>query len=220
MDVELLDFYGDDLMIVNAARGSYDKQKEILDEKDIKLLKFLQSPPTSPDTPHWAPFAHPQLTFRVKCSIVCERQLFKHKISVVDSSLSGRYIDFSDRYDMPTQLRYQSKDSKQGSAGDLPPELNDKLIRRMKEVTDLAQIVYAELETAGVAKEQCRYVCPMGLETTFVRTMSFYAFVNMSKLRLKPDTQKETRDIVAEMLELVKRIPKSPFQYSLEVWGL
>lgn len=214
MEVELLDYFGSDLMIVNAARTSYGKQKLVLDEKDAKLINFLVR------ENHWAPIGHPQLQFRVGCSIVVERQLFKHKISTLDSSLSGRYVDFSDNYDFPSQLRYQSKDSKQGSAGLLEEELNEKLTARMREVVELAKTVYSELESAGVAKEQCRYVCPIGLETTFIRTMSLYAFINMCKLRLKSDTQQETREVVQKMLDLVKNIPENPFKYTIEAFGL
>lgn len=137
-----------------------------------------------------------------------------------DSSISGRYVDFSDNYDFPSQLRYQSKDSKQGSAGLLDVELNEKLVSRMNDVVELAKTVYSELEAAGVAKEQCRYVCPLGLETTFIRTMSLYSFINMCKLRLKSDTQQETREVVQKMLDLVKNIEYNPFKHTLAAFGL
>ena len=68
--VELLDYFGNDLMIVNAARVSFGKQKEEIDEKDVKLIKYLI------EHKHIAPFRHPQLQFRITCPIYVERQLF------------------------------------------------------------------------------------------------------------------------------------------------
>ena len=38
--------------------------------------------------------------------------------------------------------------------------------------------------------------------------------------RLIKDTQEETRDIAAQMLNLVKNIPEKPFKYTIEAFGL
>ena len=50
-------------------------------------------------------------------------------------------------------------------------------------------------------------------------TGSFQAFVHLCNLRLKPDAQQETREVVAEMLECVKNIEGNPFQHSLAAFG-
>jgi thymidylate synthase (FAD) len=39
--VELVDFVGDDLTIVNSARVSFGVHKEELDDKDKKLIRYL-----------------------------------------------------------------------------------------------------------------------------------------------------------------------------------
>jgi len=214
MKIELLGYFGDDLMTANVARVSYGKNKEVFDKKDEKLLKYLVN------HGHTSPFRHAHLQFRIKCSIFCERQIFKHEVGVAKNSISGRYVDFSDSYDIPTQLRYQSKDSKQGSGGDLPEELNKELVAEMQKVVDLAQKTYAKLCENGVAKEQARAILPLCLETTFIWTGSFQAFIHLCNLRLKSDTQKETRDVVTEMLRLVKEIHGEPFKFSMEAFGL
>ena len=72
--VELVNYFGSDLMCVNAARISFNKTKEILDEKDERLIKFLV------EHKHFAPFFHPQLQFRIQCPIYVERQIFKTQI--------------------------------------------------------------------------------------------------------------------------------------------
>lgn len=41
MNVEILSHFGDDLMIANIARVSYDKESKQTGERDARLLKFL-----------------------------------------------------------------------------------------------------------------------------------------------------------------------------------
>ena len=122
MKVELLKHFGDDLMIANVARVSYGKESLEVGEKDGKLLKYLA------EHKHTSPFRHAQIQFRIQCPIFVERQLFTHQIGWARNSISGRYVDFSDTYWYPEKFRYQSKDSKQGSAGDLSDEMNDYTI--------------------------------------------------------------------------------------------
>jgi thymidylate synthase (FAD) len=214
MQAELLSHFGSDLMVANIARVSYNKESKRFEEKDAKLLKYLAS------HGHTTPFRHPQLQFRIECPIFVERQLFTHQIGWARNSISGRYVDFSDSYWLPEKLRMQSKDSKQGSAEDISDELNEEFQRSMAEVVFHAKNVYERMCKAGVAKEQCRIILPLALETKFIWTGSFHAFVHLCNLRLKKDAQKETRDLVAEMLSLVKNIDGDPFKYSIEAFDL
>ena len=214
MKAELLSHFGSDLMIANIARVSYDKETENFEEKDAKLLKFLAK------HGHTSPFRHPQLQFRIECPIFVERQLFTHQIGWARNSISGRYVDFSDSYWLPEKLRFQSKDSKQGSAGDLPEDKNKYFLERMQSVLDHAKEVYDEMSKFGVAKEQCRIHLPLALETKFIWTGSLQAFIHLCNLRLKKDAQFETRCLVNEMLKLVENIQNKPFEYSLEAFDL
>jgi thymidylate synthase (FAD) len=213
MQVELLNHFGSDLTIANIARVSYDKESSEFGHKDAKLLKFLA------EHKHTSPFRHVQLQFRIECPVFVERQLFTHQIGWARNSISGRYVDFSDSYWLPNQLRYQSKDSKQGSSGDVESILNDELLEEMRAVVSHAQEVYSKMCNAGVSKEQCRIILPLALETKFIWTGSMHAFIHLCQLRLKSDTQKETRDIVSEMLDMVKNIEGNPFEYTLKAWG-
>jgi thymidylate synthase (FAD) len=214
LKAELLGHFGDDLMVVNAARVSYGKSKSELDDRDARLIRFLV------DHGHTSPFRHPQLQFRISCPIFVERQLFKHQVGLTANSISGRYVDFSDEYWMPERLRLQSKDSKQGSAGDLEDEPNGAWLGRISDLVERARSLYAEMEAAGVAKEQCRMILPLCLETQFVWTGSLASYLHLWRLRLKPDAQQETREIASQMLSLVKAMPEGPFRMTLEAFGL
>lgn len=201
-------------MVANAARVSYGKSKSAFDDKDSRLIKFLV------EHGHTSPFRHPQLQYRIQCPIFVERQLFKHQVGLTANSISGRYVDFSDEYWYPEQLRLQSKDSKQGSSGDLNKEKNDLFVAKIKKVVEECKSLYKEMEDAGVAKEQCRVILPLCLETQFIWTGSLAAFVHLWKLRLKPDAQFETREVARMMLEEIRRLPNDPFKHTLEAFGL
>jgi len=212
--VELLKHFGDDLMIANIARVSFDKESSELGKGDAKLLKYLA------EHKHTSPFRHAQLQFRITCPIFVERQLFTHQIGWARNSISGRYVDFSDTYWQPEVLRFQSKDSKQGSAGDLPVEKNEYFLDKVNNIIEQSQALYKEMADYGVAKEMCRMHLPLLLETKFIWTGSFLAFQHLCALRLKPDAQQETRELVAAMVEAVQNIEGNPFRYSLEAWGM
>jgi thymidylate synthase (FAD) len=221
MKAELIDFMGSDLKIANVARVSYDKDaSNYLDSQNENLLEFLW------EEGHVSPFRHAQLQFRISCPIYVERQLRKHEIGVEVNlpmenmsvnSISGRYVDFSDFYYAIQTFRLQSKDSKQGSGEDLDETSNTTAYIIQDDIIDNAKIAYQELIELGVSKEQARSVLPLSLETTFIWTMSFLAFIHLVKLRIKKDVQKETRDLVADMLEQVKNIPGNPFKKCLEI---
>lgn len=215
MKVELLDFFGSDDNHVNVARVSYGKEaSNYTEDQNSRLLKYLVN------HGHTSPFRHSTLQFRIKCPIYVERQVFKHQVGISVNSISGRYVDFSDSYYYISQFRYQSKDSKQGSGDNLDEDDNLKAYKIQEELIAHASHAYDRLLKLGVSKEQARSVLPLSLETEFIWTGSFLAFVHLCNLRLKQDTQKETRDVVAEMLEKVKQIEVNPFKYTIEAFKL
>lgn len=211
--VELLSHFGDDLMVVNAARVSFGKSKEILDKKDENLINYLV------EHNHNAPFRHPQLQFRITCPIYVERQLFKHQVGLSANSISGRYVDFSDSYTKIKEWRKQSKSSKQGSEGFLDTFSQEVAYEIENEVIEKCKSAYRALLDLGVSKEQARTILPLNLNTSFIWTGSFLAFIHLWRLRIKSDTQHETRDIAGDMLKLVKEIEGNPFKHTLTAWG-
>lgn len=212
MSVELISHFGNDLMVVNAARVSFGKTKSQLDDKDYKLISYLI------EHKHTAPFRHPQLQFRITCPIYVERQLFKHQVGLSANSISGRYVDFSDNYTTIKEWRKQSKSSKQGSEGTIERQEDASLIE--EEVITFCKLAYDNLLYLGVSKEQARTILPLNLNTTFIWTGSLLAFKHLFDLRLKPDTQQETKMIATEMLSLIKNIEGNPFQHTLKAWNL
>lgn len=213
MKVTLNKIKSNDFDIVDVARVSYGKEADnYTEEQNIKLINYLAK------HGHTSPFRHVHLQFIVRCPIYVERQIFKHHVGVENNSISGRYVDFSDSYYEIEQFRTQSTSSKQGSGDNLSGDNNLEALEIQSNIISICKLSYERLIDLGVSKEQARSVLPLSLETEFRWTGSLLAFINMCHLRLKQDTQKETRDLVTEMLRLVKE--SGEYNHSLKAFGL
>jgi len=212
-NVEILNVFGDDTMVCNCARVSYQKEaSNYTEEQNAKLIKYLV------DHKHTSVFRHPQLQFRVIVPIYVARQLEKHQVGMSLNSISGRYVDFSDSYSTIEIWRKQSKSSKQGSEGLVYNQNRCKEIQTS--VINYCKLAYKELLELGVSKEQARSILPLSLDTTFIWTGSLLSFIHLFNLRLKPDAQQETRDVVEQILQEIKGIKGNPFKHSLEAFNL
>ena len=213
MNAQLLQIFGDDNMVVDAARVSFGKEAaNYSEENNDRLIKYLA------EHNHTSPFRHPQIQYRITCPIFVERQLFKHQVGLTANSISGRYVDFEDNYYKIDNFRIQSKSSKQGSDGSLELTDNEKAEAIMHLIINSSKRAYNDLLNLGVAKEQARAVLPLCLETTFIWTGSLLAYINLFKLRITRDTQVETMQIAQEMLHQLKLTNK--FNHSLDAFHL
>jgi thymidylate synthase (FAD) len=214
MKVELLEIFGNDDMVANAARVSYGKEaSNYTVEQNGKLIKYLA------EHNHTSPFRHPQLQYRITCPIYVERQLFKHQVGLTANSISGRYVDFEDNYYKIDTWRKQSKSSKQGSEGHLDEINNVTALLIQDAAISYCTTAYHELLQLGVAKEQARTILPLNLETTFIWTGSLLAYINFWKLRITRDTQVETMQIAQDMLHELK-LRANSFEHSLKAFHL
>jgi thymidylate synthase (FAD) len=214
MKVELLEIFGNDDMVANAARVSFGKEaSNYTVEQNEKLIKYLA------EHNHTSPFRHPQIQYRITCPIFVERQLFKHQVGLTANSISGRYVDFEDNYYKIDTWRKQSKSSKQGSGENLDEKSNVAALFFQDAVISYCSTAYHELLQLGVAKEQARTILPLNLETTFIWTGSLLAYINFWKLRITRDTQVETMQIAMEMLCELK-LRSNCFQYSLKAFHI
>ena len=199
MKVELIDRMGTDLSVVNAARVSYSKTKDVLDEKDEKLIKYLAT------HEHWSPFAHASMQFRIKAPVFVARQLVKHQVGLVWNEVSRRYVDDNPEFFTPSSWRGRPKNSKQGSDGEVhtDEEYYNRYINGCK-------VYYHLLLNQGVAPEQARMVLPQSMMTEWYWSGTLYAFARVCNLRCKPDTQQETQEVANE----IDRLAKDAFPHS------
>ena len=183
---------GGDLLVVNAARCSFDKQHEEFDEsKDTKLLNYLAK------HGHVLPFRHPSATLRIHAPLFVLRQLGKHQVGFSWSEVSRRYISGTPEHYHPDvdQIRQAADNVKQGSKLEpINPEMGEELHEEMEELYDLADFVYTKMLEEGVCAEQARMVLPQAMFTTTVTTGTLLGWYHMWKLRTEEHTQLETQE--------------------------
>jgi len=202
MQVDYIDKMGSDLTVVNAARVSYAKTKELMDAKDEKLIKFLA------EHNHWSPFGHASIQFRIKAPIFVARQLVKHQVGLVWNEVSRRYVDYQPELYEPKQWRGRPKNCKQGSDGEIELDKNEQF--RLKNTMEQCLIIYNSLIEMNVAPEQARMVLPQSMMTEWYWSGTLYAFARVCQLRCAKDTQEETREIADQISELcAKHFPIS-----------
>ena len=191
MQVQLTDKMGSDLTVVNAARVSYAKNKEQIEDKDEKLIAFLAK------HNHWSPFAHASLQFRIKAPVFVARQLVKHQIGLTWNEVSRRYVDYPPELHTPKEWRGRPVDSKQGSDGTV--ELGATITHNLETAMEQTLILYNTLIEKGVAPEQARMVLPQSMMTEWYWSGTLYAFARVCNLRCAKDTQKETQEVANEI---------------------
>jgi thymidylate synthase (FAD) len=207
--VTYVDHMGSDLSVVNAARVSFGKKSDwlprvhngeqlVLTPKDAKLVSYLAK------HQHKSPFNHAFATFHIKAPIFVARQLQKHEY-MPWNEISRRYVDSEPEFYQPDVWRGRSADKKQGSEGEVTMvdisgrfPLSPRTVQTLSDGKTLE--AYRNLIDAGVAPEQARMVLPQSMMTEWYWSGSLHAFAKMCSLRLKPDTQYETR-LVAEQIE-------------------
>jgi thymidylate synthase (FAD) len=210
IEATYIDHMGSDLSVVNAARVSFGKNSEwmprihygeelVLKPKDARLIRYLAK------HNHKSPFNHTFVTFHVKAPVFVARQLVKHEY-MPWNEISRRYVDVEPEFYVPDVWRGRSEDKKQGSEGvieDIDPDVANSMVA-------CAKHDYNYLLAKGVSPEQARMILPQSMMTEWYWSGTLFAFAKMCGLRLKEDTQAETR-VVAEKIEdvMMKLFPVS-----------
>lgn len=212
MNVELIDYMGSDLSVIDAARVSFDRKSEwdtikdndgttkhVLNNKDARLIKYLA------EHNHWTPFSHPQITLRVTAPLYIRSQLFKHKVGGTENEVSRRYVKHTPVLDIPTQWRKAAANVKQGSSDELvkiDPSMQDQIDKWVQMTT----LLYEDLLLMGICPEQARAVLPVCSETTWMWTGSLYFFARACRLRRDLHAQKEVRDVAERISSIMGEI--------------
>lgn len=231
MQVEYENHYLTDKDVANFARQSFGKlAANFTEEENDKLIRFLARGMTTGDwdklvqqiyegsalgvqeahdlavylrsiPEHWVPFGHPHITVFIKVPVPIARQLFKHKIGMVESEESRRYVSSTPTLFIPETFRGKAANVKQGS-GDTHVNSDYWLMRYQEEA--LAAIeTYDAMIADGVCPEQARLILPQGVEVQWLWTGSLYAFANIfNQRRPGGHAQKETQ-WVAERLDQI-----------------
>jgi len=218
--VELVDHMGSDLTVCNAARVSFSKDTEWeIDEEAVTRLKESGSSYHQEDVrklgtrdqklirylakhQHWTPFAHPQITLRIKAPVSIRTQMFKHKQGFVENEISRRYVSFEPEFYTPQWRGKPTDGAKQGSDDfiNIKPDLQ----QTFDNMLEGCMRTYNDLLEAGVAPEQARFMLPQGMYTEWYWTGSLAAYARFYKQRIDNHAQWEVRqysEIIGKLIQ-------------------
>ena len=199
--VDYIAHMGDDNMVVDAARVSFDKQHDnYTDEQNTKLINYLRK------HGHWSPFSHCMVQFRITAPIYVARQLFKHQIGLSVNEISRRYVDYTPTFDRPWIWRSSPKNKKQGSDSDLPEDVQVTANTLVTKHLQQARSLYQTLIDLDVAPEQARIVLPVCTNTSWIWTGTLEAWLRICQLRLATDAQHETREVATHIANHIQRL--------------
>jgi thymidylate synthase (FAD) len=203
MNIELIDWMGSDLSIVNAARVSFHKVSEQFSESDKKLLNYLAK------HGHWSPFAHAFMSFRIKAPIFVARQLVKHQVGLSWNEVSRRYVDDEPEYFLPASWRARPESSIKQGSGTIHKD-SEEWHATVAAHVDRLHDLYTVMIEDGVAPEQARMILPQSTMTEWIWSGSLMAFIRVCQQRLDPHAQFETQEVAKMMFKfLQERFPVS-----------
>lgn len=171
-----------------------------LEESDISeiagISRDVESKPSCSSLLQWghlSPFEFARVLFYAETPIFVSRQLFRHRTAnYMERSL--RYAEAQEVF-IPEEMKHN-------------PDV-------VKLVADLS-LTYDSLLEAGVHKERARLILPLGTMTKFYVEYDLRNFIHLCKVRITPETQKETRMVVEKMLESIKDVHPSVYTHIVE----
>ena len=186
--VRLDDVMASDLSVANAARVSFARRKEELDDADAGLIRFLMR------ERHGTPFEHNAFRFQVRCPIFVAREWFRHRIGSFNE-FSMRYAKATDDFYVPAVEDVRSQVGKPGaySFETVDAELAEQTRDDMRAVYEAAFATYERLVEQGIAREIARAVLPVGAYTEFYWTINARSLMNFVSLRAAETAQREIR---------------------------
>lgn len=197
--VSYVDHCGNDLTIVNAARVSFNKSSDTLEEKDKKLINYLA------EHEHMSPFEHIFLTVIIQCPLYIRSQIHRHR-TFAYNEISRRYTSENLEFYLPTidDIRQQSKSNRQASDGFLETHVALDVQRTMIEHHEASLKLYNNLLDAGVCREQARGVLPQDLMTKFYMSGNLRNYAHFLELRSHTGAQKEVREVAAQLQAILE----------------
>ena len=183
-------------LVVYCARVSNPQSQEA-GENPERLLRYMVR------HEHWSPFEMVDLCVEIEAPRDISRQILRH--------WSFRFQEFSQRYAVADnfelrECRLQDYENRQNSiecANDDRTAIGWK--QEQERIIHDVKLIYKLALEFGVAREVARAVLPEGLTMSrlymhgSLRSWLFYC-----RLRMRPETQKEHREIAAKCWEIVR----------------
>ena len=199
--VQPIDYMGNDIDIVQAARVSYGPSTRKVHD-DRGLLRYLMR------HRHTTPFEMCEVKFRCKMPIFVARQWIRHRTANVNE-MSLRYSEAPDEFYVPAleHVTLQSTTNRQGrdAEADVPLELRERVRALLHARHDQ---LYADYQTLagelGIARELARTLLPVSLYTQWIWKIDLHNLLHFLDLRMDPHAQIEIRLFATAMADFVR----------------
>ena len=210
--VELVQYMGEDITVVNSARVSFGVQKDELDSKDEKLINYLIK------HRHTSTLEHNIATFRIKVPLFVRSQHHRHRTWSYNE-ISRRYTDSDIQFYEPVEFRTQHKRNRQASnlEDTINPLISYKTDYSSQQYTRTASDaicshhksslrLFDDLLASGVCREQARGVLPQNLYTEYYATANLNNILKFIDLRSHEGAQWEIQRLSDSMLAIIKEL--------------
>lgn len=159
---------------------------------------------------HWAPFAHPHLSLRMKLPMFLARQFVKHQVGGVWSEESRRYISDEPGVWFPDEWHTRPDDIKQGSEGVHPESV--LWGQAAAEHTKNALSFYMQAVGSDVAPEEARIVLPLNTTTAVTWTGSLLFWSRVCNQRVDSHAQLAAQELGRQIADIVR--PRFPVSWA------
>ena len=206
--VDYVSHMGSDLTVVNSARVSFGVEKDELDEKDKKLIRYLIK------HRHTSTLEHNIVTFRFVVPLFIRSQHHRHRTWSYNE-ISRRYTDVDMKFYEPKQFHTQHSSNRQASnVNDLIDPLIDP--HNMAGGNHASYLVrahhgksvrlYEKLLSSGICREQARGVLPQNMYTEYYGTTNLNNLLKFIELRIHDTAQWEIQQVAKACLEIAKSL--------------
>lgn len=202
--VELTGWYGSDE--THALSAWTSTSRDLSDEKHKRIPQLLKM---LADNGHHSVFEKSSLHFLVTTDVATHIHIIKHRVGVSVNAESSRYKELKDdKYYLPK---------------DWPLEEQARYIAFMEDALMRYHNTLKRLVDGGMdrkrAKESARFYLPYGNQITMDVMFNWRSFHHFLSLRMKPEAQKEVRELAEQMLQQVREIQGNPFEHTINAFG-
>jgi thymidylate synthase (FAD) len=200
---------GEDITVVNSARVSFGVQKDILNDKDEKLINYLIK------HRHTSTLEHNIATFRIKVPLFVRSQHHRHRTWSYNE-ISRRYTDVNMEFYIPENYRTQHKSNRQASnineqinpqMDSFPLLLESRLCNEAVEYhVQNSLSLYNDMIKKGIAREQARMILPQNLYTEYYATANLNNILKFVNLRTHDGAQWEIQQLANAMLSITTKL--------------
>lgn len=186
--VELIDWMGTDVSIVESARQSYNMgTDELTYDKTFGMIKNMTK------NGHSSPFEQGIIKFKIKMPIFVARQFVRTRTASMNES-SMRYTESSGDTWEPDNYTWDMRSDKGGiydTSDEVCKRAQASITDMIKDDNEKAKEEYKDLLDKNLSKELARVVLPLSTYTEFVWSIDLNNIRHMLYLRMDSHAQRE-----------------------------